>query len=104
MNRRLLLSHFVVLMVGTSPIAVALAQTARETSFATADTNHDDHISPEEFEAFATARIVASDGFRARMFQQLSPQEQAARLKARFDSMDTEHKGYLDLGDWKPQS
>jgi len=72
-------------------------------SFDDADTNHDGHVSLQEFEAYATPRLLATNSRRAQRFRSLSPQQQAAVLQRRFDRMDHGHKGYLDRNDWKKE-
>ena len=65
-----------------------------------ADANHDGRVTLQEYEAYATSRLMAANGRMAQRFKQLSPQEQAARLQQRFAKMDSAHKGYLDRNDW----
>lgn len=80
---------------------VAAAQPAGD--FDVADTNHDGRVSLQEFEAYASQRLLAAYGRRAQRFRSLSPQEQSAALQRRFDRLDHGHKGYLDRSDWKKE-
>ncbi|MFT8558813.1 MAG: EF-hand domain-containing protein [Acetobacter sp.] len=80
------------------------ASDRRMASFQVADTNHDGRISQDEFEAFARARMASSGGVRATMFNRLTPEDQKARLDAKFAQMDRNGKGYLTPDDWHPQS
>ena len=68
--------------------------------FDDADANHDGHITLSEFDAYVEKRMESANGPRAQMFKQMTPDEQATRLKQRFDNLDTGHKGYLDKADW----
>jgi hypothetical protein len=63
-------------------------------------TNHDGRVTLQEYETYVTNRLKSANGPRAERFRQLSPQEQAARLQQRFESLDKGHKGYLDRNDW----
>jgi Ca2+-binding EF-hand superfamily protein len=69
-------------------------------NFGDADGNHDGHVDLQEFEAYATNRLMAANGVVAQRFKQLSPDEQVTRLQQRFDRMDRGHKGYLNRNDW----
>jgi Ca2+-binding EF-hand superfamily protein len=69
-------------------------------NFDDADTNHDGHVTLQEFAAYATTRLAAATGPRAQAFKRLSPSEQADRLQKRFQALDKGHKGYLDRNDW----
>jgi Ca2+-binding EF-hand superfamily protein len=68
--------------------------------FDDADTNHDGHVTLEEFQAYATSRLAAVSGPRAQAFKSLPPDQQAARLQKRFQALDKGNKGYLDRKDW----
>jgi Ca2+-binding EF-hand superfamily protein len=88
-----------------SAVMVALAGTPAAAAqlkgnFDVADANHDGRVTLQEYEAYATSRLMAANGRMAQKFRQLSPQEQAARLQQRFAKMDSAHKGYLDRNDW----
>ncbi|GBQ27257.1 EF-hand domain-containing protein [Gluconacetobacter sacchari] len=76
----------------------------RMAGFQAADTNHDGHVSRDEFESFARARMASAGGMRAAMFSRLSPEDQKARLDEKFSQMDEGGKGYLTPDDWHPQS
>ncbi len=69
-------------------------------NFDAVDTNHDGHVSLQEFDTYVTNRLMAAHGVRAERFKQLSQQEQMARLQQRFAQLDRAHKGYLDRNDW----
>ena len=69
-------------------------------NFDDADTNHDGHVTLQEFQAYATARLAAARGPRAQAFKNMSPTEQADRLQKRFQALDKGNKGYLDRKDW----
>lgn len=69
-------------------------------NFDDADVNHDGHVTFEEFAAYATKRLMESNGRMAMRFRQLTPEQQTARLRRRFDRLDKGHKGYLDRKDW----
>ncbi len=85
----------VVALVGTP-----IAQAQMRGNFDDADTNHDGRVTLQEYEAYATSRMMAANGRMAQRFKQLSPQDQAARIQHRFGKMDHGHKGYLDRNDW----
>jgi Ca2+-binding EF-hand superfamily protein len=72
----------------------------RRGNFADADANHDGHVTLQEFEAYAAARLMAANGPVAQRFKELSPQDQTARLQQRFEKLDRGGKGYLDRSDW----
>ena len=76
------------------------AQAQIRGNFNDADANHDGHVTLQEFEVYATSRLMAANGPMARRFKQLSPADQAARLQVRFDRLDRGHKGFLDQNDW----
>jgi Ca2+-binding EF-hand superfamily protein len=69
-------------------------------NFEDADTNKDGHVTLQEFEAYATRRLVNGSGRVARRFQKLTPEQQSTRLEQRFQKLDHDHKGYLDKNDW----
>jgi Ca2+-binding EF-hand superfamily protein len=69
-------------------------------SFSAADVQRDGCVTLPEFSAYETMRLMAAHGFIPRMFQQMTPQEQAAHLQARFEKLDTSHKGCLDQSEW----
>jgi hypothetical protein len=69
-------------------------------NFDDADANHDGHVTLQEFEAYATKRLMSANGPMAQQFKKLSPTEQTARLQQRFETLDHGHKGYLDRNDW----
>lgn len=69
-------------------------------NFEDADTNQDGQVTLQEFEAYATKRLMESSGRLARRFQKLTPEQQTARLEKRFQKLDHNHKGYLDKNDW----
>jgi Ca2+-binding EF-hand superfamily protein len=69
-------------------------------NFDEADTNHDGKVTLSEFEAYTTSRLMARNSKLAMRFKALSPEEQQARIKQRFDTIDTDHNGYLDRKEW----
>jgi Ca2+-binding EF-hand superfamily protein len=69
-------------------------------SFSAADVNHVGCITLQEFSAYETKRLMAGHGFIAGRFQQMAPQEQQARLAARFKQLDKSHNGCLDQSEW----
>ena len=83
--------------------ATAPAQAQAKGNFDDADSNKDGHVSLQEFETYATQRLMAGTGRLAKRFQKLSPEQQSARLERRFQKLDRDHKGYLDKNDWKGQ-
>jgi Ca2+-binding EF-hand superfamily protein len=68
--------------------------------FDAADANHDGKVTLQEYQSYATGRLMEANGRLAQKFKQLSPQEQAARIQQRFEKADHGHKGYLDHQDW----
>lgn len=68
--------------------------------FNIADAKHDGHVTLQEFSTYETQRLQASNGLMAQRFKQMTPQEQEARLQARFKKLDSGNKGYLDQNDW----
>lgn len=96
-----------LLTAGVASSGVVLGQGSgdrRAASFQAADSNHDGKVSRSEFEAFAMARLNQASGPRAAMFKRLPPDEQKARLDARFAAMDPAGKGYLTMAEWKKPS
>ena len=85
-------------MLGLIGAGAAYAQ--MKGNFDDADANHDGRITLQEFEAFASNRLMAGNGPRAQRFKELAPQDQDARLQARFQKLDRGGKGYLDRSDW----
>jgi outer membrane protein len=85
----------VVLFAGTR-----VAHSQARASFDEADANHDGRVTLQEFETYATKRLMAATGPVAQKFKHLSPQDQEARLQKRFEEADKGHKGYLDRTDW----
>jgi Ca2+-binding EF-hand superfamily protein len=69
-------------------------------NFDDADANHDGRVTLQEFEAYATGRLMAANGLMAQRFKEMTPQEQSARLQQRFEKLDRGNKGYLDRSDW----
>lgn len=102
-----LLTPFIVGIAGPVLSDTVFAQDGsadrRMASFQVADANHDGRISHEEFEVFARSRMATAGGMRAAMFKRLTPEEQKARLDAKFAQMDTKGKGYLTPDEWYPQ-
>ena len=83
----------VVLATGLAGARIANAQ---EKPYCAADANHDGRVTLQEFESWATDRLMAADGPRAQRFKELTPQQQAAVLQHRFDKLDVNNQGYLD--------
>jgi Ca2+-binding EF-hand superfamily protein len=92
--RSVALAMMVALMAASSAYAKNLGD------FNIADANHDGRITLQEFSTYETQRLKASNGFTAQRFKQMTPQEQKARLQARFKELDSGNKGYLDQNDW----
>jgi MipA family protein len=88
------------LAVSMVMVAVAAAAAQPHGNFDDADANHDGRVTLQEFEAYATSRLMSANGPMAQKFKKLSPTEQTARLQQRFEEMDHGHKGYLDRSDW----
>lgn len=80
--------------------ATGAAHSQTRSSFDQADVNHDGRVTLQEFETYATSRLMAATGSAAQKFRHLSPREQQARLRKRFEKADKDHKGYLDRADW----
>jgi Ca2+-binding EF-hand superfamily protein len=76
------------------------AQAQMKGDFDAADSNHDGHVSFEEFAAYATQQLDNANGRKAQKFKQLSGEQQTTVLRKRFGRADRRHKGYLDRGDW----
>ncbi len=87
-------------MMMTAFLGAPAAQGQMRGSFDDADANHDGRVTLQEFESYATQQLISANGPMAQRFKQLSSQEQAARLRQRFNKKDTGHKGYLDRNDW----
>jgi Ca2+-binding EF-hand superfamily protein len=68
--------------------------------FDAADSNHDGHVTFEEFATYAKQQLEDASGRKARKFRQLSAEQQTAALRKRFDRADQSHRGYLDRSDW----
>lgn len=94
-SRRLATAALAVTILGTP-----LAHAQMRRNFNDADVNHDGRITLQEFESYATQRLMTGTGFRAQRFQQMSAQQRQAVLQRRFGQMDHGHKGYLDRSDW----
>ena len=88
------------LALGATLALASLAYAQMRGRFEDADANHDGRVSLEEYEAYAKSRLLAAKGPNAERFKQFAPDEQAARLKQRFDRADKSHKGYLEPSDW----
>ena len=88
-----------ILLLAMLTLSVA-AHAQMKGNFDDADANHDGHVTLSEFDSYVEKRMTSANGPRAQMFKQMTPDEQAIRLKQRFDSLDTGHKGYLDRADW----
>lgn len=81
--------------------AVAPAAYAQiQGDFAAADANHDGRVTLQEFQAYATQKLMAANGPMAQRFKQMNPVQQAKIIKKRFDRTDTSQKGYLTPQDW----
>ncbi len=91
------LAALVVIIALASPL---LAQAQMKGKFDDADVNHDGRVTLQEYQAYVTQRLTVRNGPVAQQFKQLSPQEQAARLQQRFETIDSGHKGYLSRSDW----
>ena len=91
------------LVAAAALVTAAPVQAQAKGNFDDADANRDGHVSLQEFEAYATQRLMARSGRLARRFQKLSPEQQRARLEKRFHKLDRDNKGYLDKNDWTGQ-
>ena len=89
-----------ILAAAVVVIGVPVAQAQMKGNFDAADINHDGRVTLQEYEAYATNRLMAANGRLAQKFKQMSPQQQAARLQQRFEKLDHGHKGYVDRNDW----
>lgn len=69
-------------------------------NFDEADVNHDGKVSLQEYQAYATQQMASRSGRLAQRFKALSPQDQQARLKQRFDAADSDRNGVLDRKEW----
>jgi Ca2+-binding EF-hand superfamily protein len=69
-------------------------------SFQAADANHDGKVSLQEYQAYASQQLMSRNGRMAQRFKALSPQEQQARLKQRFDGAVADHNGFIDRKEW----
>ena len=76
------------------------AQAQMKGDFDAADSNHDGHVTFEEFSAYAKQQLDAGNSRKAQRFKQLSTDQQTAVLRKRFDRADHSHKGYLERSDW----
>jgi hypothetical protein len=84
----------------TAALFAAPAYARMRGNFDQADANHDGHVTLQEYEAYASARLAAANGRLAQKFKALSPAEQTAKIEQRFAKADAGHKGYLDRQDW----
>ena len=89
----------ITLLVFVIAACGALAQA--RVDFDQVDANHDGRITFQEFQAYATPRLMTAQGPRAERFQALSSQQQTAVLRERFNRLDQGHKGHLDRNDWE---
>jgi Ca2+-binding EF-hand superfamily protein len=69
-------------------------------SFSAADVKHTGCVTLQEFSAYERQRLMTAHGFIPQMFQQMTPQDQAAHLQSRFKKLDVNHKGCLDQSEW----
>jgi Ca2+-binding EF-hand superfamily protein len=81
-------------------VTLMTAQAQMKGDFDTADSNHDGHVTFEEFSAYAKQQLNDINSRKAQRFRQLSTQQQETVLRKRFDRADRSHKGYLDRSDW----
>lgn len=88
----------VALAVSASLGMAASAQS--RAGFDAADADHDGRVTLQEYEAFTAHRLMAANGKWAQKFKEMSPEQQAARLRTRFEKLDHGHKGYLVRSDW----
>jgi|SRR5581483_7063167 len=87
---------FVVL----ASLAFTAVQAQMKGDFDAADTNHDGHVTFDEFSTYAKQQLDGGNSRKAQRFKQLSTDQQDAVLRKRFDQADRNHKGYLDRSDW----
>jgi Ca2+-binding EF-hand superfamily protein len=86
--------------VAVTLLSASIAEAQVKGNFDDADTNHDGRVTLQEYQTYTTNRLMQANGPRAQKFKELSPEEQAARLQQRFNTLDKGHKGYLDRADW----
>jgi len=90
----------VALAMMAALMAASTAYAKNLGNFNAADANHDGRVTLQEFSTYETQRLETSNGFTAQRFKKMTPQEQEARLQARFKELDSGNKGYLDQNDW----
>jgi Ca2+-binding EF-hand superfamily protein len=81
-------------------VVLTAAQAQMKGDFDAADSNHDGHVTFDEFSAYAKQWLDGANGRKAQKFSQLSTEQQTAVLRKRFDRADRNHKGYLERSDW----
>lgn len=100
-NSRRSIKFVIFAMAAATVFGVTAAEAKMAGSFSAADANHDGRVTLQEFQAYATTQMLASNGRRAERFKEMSPQERAARIQHRFEKLDSGNKGYLVASDWK---
>jgi Ca2+-binding EF-hand superfamily protein len=100
MSRPVKSARITVVALAAVLLGTPVVQAQVRGNFDDADTNHDGHVTLQEYETYTTNRLMQANGPRAQQFKQLSPDEQAARLQRRFNKLDKGQKGYLDRNDW----
>lgn len=73
----------------------------RQKDFNDADTNHDGHLSFDEFDTEVRKILSSRDDFSSRGFAMLPTSAQDAVLNDEFHKMDQGQKGYLNVNDWQ---
>ena len=73
----------------------------RQKDFNDADTNHDGHLSFDEFNIEVRKILSSRDDFSSRGFAILPTSAQDAVLNDEFHKMDHGQKGYLNVNDWQ---
>jgi Ca2+-binding EF-hand superfamily protein len=97
-NHRPLTATTLALMIVLA--GATLAHARMRGDFDAADANHDGRVTLQEYQSYATSRLMDANGRIAKRFKRLPPEEQAERLQQRFEKADHGHKGYLDRKDW----
>ena len=89
-----------LILIASATLAVAASAQERRPNFDALDANRDGRVTLQEFESYTGGRLMAGNGRMAQKFKEMSPEQQEARLKARFDKLDHGHKGYLLRSDF----
>jgi hypothetical protein len=88
----------IVSVIAATSVAGARVASAQVKPYCAADMNSDGRVTLQEYESWATNRLMAVNGARAQRFKELTPQRQAALLQRRFEMLDLNRLGFLDCG------